>query len=311
MYAKKQIFTRGPLLILALMVMTLIALPVSAVSVRDTRIALDIEPGTATPFPVVLSLLPDEQEGDYAVDVLGLGQSPVDGNYTALPAAADTSPFSARSFITVNTPRISLKQGEQAEITATVTMPPEVKDGGWYAMIVVRPAESETGRMAGIAPEVAVPIFLTVKGGTMNETGEITALAFTTPDLGNELQVVTLVQNTGNHHYAGLVNMVTITDSTGRVLARSTSRPTELVLVPGQEAPFTNILEGGIPPGAHWITTRVEKPDGIILAEKTEPLDDSKESGDSLPAVDGFGMNCALLAITIGLLGSRGNLPDP
>jgi hypothetical protein len=84
------------------------------------------------------------------------------------------------------------------------------------------------------------------------------------------------------------------------------------VLVPGQEVPFTNTFEEGIPQGAHWITTRIEKPDGALIAEKTELLEDPQQSDSTLPAsIPGFGMGCALVAMVIGLLGSRGIFSDP
>jgi hypothetical protein len=178
--------------------------------------------------------------------------------------------------------------------------------GGRYAMLVVRPAENPAGLVAGAGQEVSIPVLITVTGGTVRETGEITALAFSTPDFGNELLVSTMFRNTGNHHYAGIQSIVTITDNRGRILARSSGQPSAFALLPGQEVSLGTSFEHGMPEGAHTIITRVEKQDGTSLAEITECLGDPQEPAGTPPGqADGFSLYTAVLAVAGGIYGVR------
>lgn len=288
----------------------ILAAPALALKVEGARIALDVEPGKTYTSPIGISISSEESGGTYAVDVMGFGQSTADGTYSALEAAKDASQYSARPFITIDKPTVSLKPGERAAITATINIPSEARDGGRYAIIMVHPASSTAGAPAAFATAVAIPVLLTVKGGTVTETGEISALepAFTEP--GKPFQVITTFRNTGNHHYYGVVSNVTITDAQGKVVAKVSSKPFEKALVPGQPVKFTSTIGTGLTQGTYQVTFRIQTQDGELLAEKKgtlqvgtpASLQETQAQVTPTQTTPGFGALVAVVALSVVFL---------
>jgi hypothetical protein len=261
------------LIALALLVAgAVLAAPALALRVEGARIALDVEPGMTYTSRIGISIEPEESEGTFAIDVMGFGQSTADGSYTALEAAEDTSPYSARPFITIDSPTVHLKPGEQADVTATITVPAGISDGGRYAIILVHPAPSGPGAPAAFATAVAIPVFLTVKGGTVTETGEILSLTPAAVEPAKPFEVVVTCQNSGNHHYYGVVSSVRITDASGKEVASATTEPFVRAIVPGEAVDFTMPVKTGLAQGTYQMTASMKTRDGKVLAEKTIPL---------------------------------------
>ena len=287
-------------LILILSVMALSILPVSAISASTTRIDINSEPGTTVTVPISLTLSPNEPEDTIVIDVKGLGQSSADGSFQAIEPASDTGPYTARPFIMIDQPAVSIGQDTPAEVTASITIPADEKNGTRFALIQVH----ATGNPAVAANTVSIPVFLTIKGGSILESGEITALAFTTAEQGDDLQVTTLFTNTGNYPLSGIISNVTITDAKGSVLTRAYSLPSEWEHLPGQEVQYSVTLPEGLPEDAHMLTTRIEKLEGTFLAEKNELL--KEQAADNSPAsLPGFGMGIVCIAIAAGFLRER------
>jgi hypothetical protein len=255
-----------------LLVAILATMPVSALKVEGARISMDVEPGKTYTSPIAISIKSDEGESDFAIDVMGFGQSPEDGTYIALDPVQDTGSYTARTLITINPSTVHLKPGERAEVTATITIPPGTRDGGRYAIILVHPSASASGAPAAFATAVAIPVFLTLKSGTVTESGEISAFEPFSAEAGKSFRIITLFRNTGNYHYYGVVNNVTIIDSLGNSVAAATTEPFSRAIVPSQSVKFSNTFDSGLPQGAYRVTSRVEKQDGTLLDEKSEVL---------------------------------------
>lgn len=288
---------------------TFLAAPALALKVEGARIALDVEPGKTYASPIGISINNDESEGTYAIDVMGFGQSTVDGTYTALDGVQDTSPYSARTFILIDNPTVHLKPGEQADLTATITIPSGTQDGGRYAIILVHPSASASGQPAAFATAVAIPVFLTVKSGTVTMTGEISTLEPATVGTGQSFQIITTFRNTGNYHFYGAVNNVTITDEKGMVAATARTEPFSRAIIPGQTVAFRNMISTGLPQGNYLVTSRIENQDGTLLAVKMNNL----KSGNPAPVratpvpttIPGFGAFTTLIGISVMLYGAR------
>lgn len=290
-------------------VLATLATPALALKVEGARIALDIEPGKTYSSPIGVSISADETEGDFAIDVMGFGQSP-DGSYTGLAAAADTSPYSARGLISIDKPVVHLKPGERAGVTATISVPSGTRDGGRYAIIMVHPAAPASGAPASFATAVAIPVFLTVKSGTATESGEIASVEPAAAEAGKPFQVVTTFRNSGNYHYYGAVGNVTITDTAGAVAASARTEPFIRAIVPGQSVEFTNPITAGLPDGNYQLTVRVEKQDGGLLAEKKAALQVGSPSTTQAPtaapskgSLPGFGAMVTVMGIAVALFG--------
>lgn len=295
------------LLTLALLVAgAFLSSPALALKVEGARIALDVEPGKTYTSPIGISLNPEESEGTFSIDVMGFGQS-TDGSYTPLAAASDTSSYSARMFITIDKPSVTLEPGERADVTATIAIPPGTSGGGRYAIILVHPAESSSGAPAAFATAVAIPVFLTVKDGTITESAKITALEPAVTEAGKLFEMVLTFQNTGNYHYYGVVGSVTITDTEGNVEKTVKTDPFIRAIVPGQSVSFSNSIEGGLPEGTYQVTAQVESQDGELLAEKKATLQVGNPApvhATPIATAPGFGALAAILGLSATLYGS-------
>jgi hypothetical protein len=89
----------------------LCATPVAGIKVLGSKYMSSLSPGDTFVHTMTISSSPDDLPMDMQVDVLGFGQSLQKG-YTTIPPADDTSPYSARSLITLSSPSFHLNPGE-------------------------------------------------------------------------------------------------------------------------------------------------------------------------------------------------------
>ena len=283
------------------------AQPASGLTVEPANITLDVGPGQTYDLPLLVSLVPGEPGGSFSLGVSGLGQSPLDGNYTAVEADSDAGGTSARTFITLDPAIIQLKPGGSAEVKAAIRVPADARDGGRYAAIQVRPEGTDSGQSP-----VLIPVLLTLEGGNITETGEITTITFTSNESGEDFQVGTFFQDTGNHDIPGAINTVDLEDTGGAVVATARGVSPENALIPGQEVQFSATVKGGIPSGAVKLVSRIGKDDGTLLAEQEESLQAGETTGpgQSWPVgAPGFGVPLAIFAAAA--LARRAKRPPP
>ena len=266
-----------------------LAAPASALRVEGARIALDVEPGKTCTAPIGISLGADEPGGVLAVDVLGFGQSSTDGSYVGLPAASDTSPYTARPFITVDRPTVPLKPSERGDVTATIVVPADAREGGRYAIILIHPAVSTSTPPASFATAVAIPVFLTVKGATVTDAVTIEDLGPATADPGQPFQVTAILRNSGNRHVYRVAQNVTITDAAGATVASARTAPLERALVPGNTVRSMIVVNQSLAAGAYHLTSRSETEDGSPLGEKTVTLQVGAPASETTRPAPGFG----------------------
>jgi len=267
---KTTIRTAGLLAILLLVAGAAVVAPAAALKVDGARIALDVEAGKTYTSPIGVSIAANEPEGDFTVTVLGFGQA-ADGTYNALEAGGDTGQYTARPFIIVDKPGVHLKPGERAVVTATIAVPAGTRDGGRYAIIMVRPAAA-AGQQTAFATAVAIPVFLTLKGGQQTETGEIISAETGKIDPAKAFTVTTVMKNSGNYHYYGALANVSVTDSNGKQVAAVKTEPLVRAIVPGQQVQFKATVPGGLLEGFYTLTERMEMQDGTLLASTSRPL---------------------------------------
>jgi hypothetical protein len=266
----KNTFSRVFLLVLVLGFLA--AIPAAALKVEGARIALDVEAGKTYNSTIGVSIGTGEAEVDFAIDVLGFGQALSDGSFMGLEATADTAPTSARPFIAIDRPTVHLKPGERAVATAMIHVPADFREGGRYAIILVHPAAVQ-GQQASFATAVAIPVFLTAKGGAGTEAGEITSLVPGAVSGGNPVTIETVLRNTGNLHYVGVVNRVEVKDTAGKLVANASTTPFARAIVPGQSVQFSVDIVNPRDPGTYTITSRMEQQDGNLLDEGTATLE--------------------------------------
>jgi hypothetical protein len=212
---------------------------------------------------MTISLGANDPATNFLVEVMGFGQA-LSGSYTPLNAANDVSPYSARSFITLDNSTINLEPGTSQTITATINLPQNVGPGGRYAMIYIHSLPG----VSNLQTAVLVPVFITVAGTTPTETGSITQIDTGKVTIGQPITIITTFKNTGNYHYYSATNEVTVTDSNGNLVANASSFPIAQAIIPGSTVQFVaqpNVTNLQI--GTYTVDSKVLL-NGLVLDEK-------------------------------------------
>jgi hypothetical protein len=154
------------------------------------------------------------------------------------------------------------------EFNAVMKVPAGEGDGGRYAVILIHPATT-VGAQASFATAVLVPVMLTIEGSTLIETGQITGVTVGEVIAGKPIVVSTTLQNTGNHHYYGVINQLSVKDSSGKEVAAAKSDPFTRAVIPTNSVRFDTPLTAGLPVGTYTVVSRMTLEDGTLLDEKS------------------------------------------
>lgn len=254
---------------LALVLLILIAMcipPVTAIAVSGAKFMETVKPGSTVSFPMTVSIKANDDPTDIQVDVLGFGQG-MDKSYTPLKPADDISPYSARSFITVDNSSIHLEPGASKTITAKISVPANVGQGGRYALIYIH---ALPGQGKSVTTAIIVPVMLTISGTSPTDAGSIVDLSISGITQGQPISVVTTLKNTGNYHYYKTVNSVDVRDATGNVMGNGSTEPSIFAIIPGNTIKYaTSLTLNDLPSGMYTVTSRVLLESGVVLDEKT------------------------------------------
>ena len=251
----------------ALLILMLVgSAPVSAISVSGAKYMNSIPPGGTDIQKMTVGIGGDEDPTDVMVEVLGFGQTR-DLVYTTLSPVNDRSPYSARTFISLDTNTIHLEPGAKKEVTATITLPKNVGAGGRYAIVSVH-ALAKPGQL--FTTGVNVPVFITVSGSTLTETGSILKVDTGIVTIGQPIAVTTTFKNTGNYHYYHTVNVATLTNANGNLIAQNSTPPSPFAIIPGNTVDFTVRPEmKDLPAGTYTVSSKIILESGKVLDEKT------------------------------------------
>ena len=269
MYNRKRFYPF--VLIGILIILVVVPGPVSAINVVGAKYMETVNAGDTVTHTITVSTKPADPAMDIVVDVLGFGQT--EGkSYSSLSPAEDTSPYSARKFITLDTGSFHLNPGDSKKITATIVIPKDVGDGGRYAMISLHNAPSGSGTTAYITA-ISVPVMITIAGSQIQQKGTITDLRVGEIVSGQPIQITTLLKNTGNIHYYQTKNTVTVTDSVGNVLGTVGTDPSVYAIIPGSTVSYDVSLDKSLPPGTYGVKSEISLEDGTLLDSKTTTFD--------------------------------------
>ena len=234
--------------------------------VSGAKFIADVAPGQTITHTMTIGIGDADPPLDMLVQVTGFGQS-LEGAPQVLEDSEDTSPFSARSFITLDTTSFHLDPGDSQQVTATICIPQDVSAGGRYALIDIRSQPIGEGSV-GVVTAVAVPIALTIKGSELIHEGKITEVSTSDATSGQPVDIFTTFQNTGNHYFK-IKGEVTVSDASGETLdtislplAASSVMPTLL-----RQLKATYIPQGELPLGVYSVKSRVMLEDGTLLDE--------------------------------------------
>ena len=239
---------------------------VSAISVSGSKYMDSIRPGGTDTHTMTVSIGPGEDPTDILVEVYGFGQN-MDQGYAAVNPADDTSPYSARSLITLDTSSVHLEPGVAQSIHAKISVPANAGPGGRYALIYIH---ALAGKGKSFTTAVLVPVLITISGTTPTETGSITDLSVGEVTLGQPITVTTTLKNTGNYHYYHTVNTITVRDATGNIAGTFSTQPSAYAIIPGNTVKYfaTPKLQD-LPVGTYSVNSKVLLESGTVLDEKT------------------------------------------
>lgn len=240
----------------------------ATLSVSGAIVDKEVSPGESFHHTILVSLAPDDVATDMQVKVEGLGQQ-LDGVTRGLPPEQDTSPYSARGFITLDKSSFRVQPGTTQTVKASITVPLGAGSGGRYAVIRVFTVPSGDG-MLTIAQGVAIPVKLTLKGTALVHTGEITSLSVGGVAKGKPIDVVAVFKNTGNHHYK-VKGEIRITNSRGETLAAAATPLTAANVIPtmSRELKASLTPASDLPNGLYTVHVKVMEEDGTELAQAT------------------------------------------
>ena len=256
------------LLMVGMLILCVISIsPVAGIKVLGSKYMSSISPGDTVVHTMTVSTGTDDPPMDMQVDVWGFGQT-LQKSYNSLPPSADTSPYSARGFITLSSSSFHLNPGESKEITANIAIPTTVGNGGRYALITIHNAPLGNGSTA-IVTAISVPVMITIAKSNLLQTGTIADVTVGDIVPGQPIRFTTSLKNTGNIHYYDTKNIVNITDSTGKEMAGAATDPSPYAIIPSFTVKYDLNLDTPLPPGTYTATSKVSLGDGTVLDTKT------------------------------------------
>ena len=270
----KKVIIISPLLALLL---TILLVPIMAsaddntssvpgITVSNAGIVNVVSPGQVITQTMNVSIGLNTPATTVTVDIDGVAQSN-NGTYILLDAAQDTSPDTARPFISVNKNSFQLQPGGSQDLVATITIPQGASLGGYFAVIhISNPPVAESGSNIAISTAVNVPVYLTIKGSQLNQTGTITGITSGIITNGQPINITTTFQNTGNIYFK-VEGQTSIIDDQGVTLDTIPMPLTNSSIIPSMSRDLNAIFtpSGSLSPGTYTIRSEVMSSDSILL----------------------------------------------
>lgn len=259
---------------------------------------------------------------DITIDAQGLGQSVEDGGFSFVGQADDTSPYTARTYLSVDPATFRLDAGDTQEVNVTVKLPPDAKDGAHYALLRVNGQPSAGDGNVGIGVALGVSVLVTTPGATATLKGALEDVSVGELVPGQPVTVTATVANTGDAHYGAVPNQVyqsaVLRNADGAALASARQTQSGNSIIPTFGRAFELSLEPAQPlgPGTYTVDVEVGLEDGTVLDKETATL--GTPQGSVLPATAGptddssqllqvvlLGAGLAALLIGVVLVGGR------
>jgi hypothetical protein len=270
-----------PFFVALLLVSLALCTPASAgLAVAGAKYMGEIAPGETYVHTITVSTKPTDAQMDIVIDVMGFGQG-ADRGYTTLTPDQDTGQYSARPWITLDASSFTLTPGGSKTVMATIVVPKDAGAGGRYAMIYIH-NKPGGGGTTGVAAAIAVPVMVTIKGQPVTETGSIADIKAVTRSDG-KTAIVTTFKNTGDHHYYGATDAVTVTGAGGKKVASVTLDPSATAIIPGATVTFEAVTATPLAPGSYTAESKVTLPSGTVLDTRTMTVEVAAGSSATVP----------------------------
>jgi hypothetical protein len=218
----------------------------AGITVTGSKFIDDVIPNIPTVHQMTISTSPSDPETTVIIDIVGFGQAS-DQSYIQLNKSVD--------FITLDKHQVVIPPNGSALVNATILLPSGTL-GGKYAMVYIHTTPVGSGS-TGFVSAVLVPMLITSSNGGISESATIKSVS------QNGSNVITTMENTGNHHYYGIVNSVVVVDMKGKQsFINTTASP--YAIIPDSVVNFTV----KIPNGAYVVSSSIVDAEGKVLVTK-------------------------------------------
>lgn len=237
----------------------------NGITVHGAVLVAEITPGETYNHKITISLGINELPNEATIEVLGNEQAP-DGTCLGSDNIADR-PISACKYISLDKNTVRLTPGYSQEIIASVRIPLDINICGLYAVIHIQTKPTGEGTI-GVISAINIPVYLTVKNIPVVHQGEIISISTTEIFSGRPIDIVTVFQNTGNHHFK-FSNEVTIRDINGNLVGTMFSNLTQTSVIPEmfRDSRIIFIPEKELLPGVYFIHSKIIAEDGLVYDE--------------------------------------------
>jgi hypothetical protein len=238
----------------------------AGLGVGGAKLVEDIAPGDNINHVMKVQTRSSDQPMDILVDILGYGQR-ADGSFNILNASDDTSPYTARPFLSASPTSFHLNPGDSQEVKLVGNIPKDAGSGGRYALVKISNNPTGNGTVT-IGVAVVVPVMLTILGSEILNRGEIEDLTVEKPVASAQQKLSIRFKNTGNHHYSAKADAV-LKDSDGHILTNASSSLGQYTI-----PTFTRVIaldlkpKTPLKPGTYNVDATVSMADGTVLASK-------------------------------------------
>jgi len=281
-----------PLIILSSLVMAAPAVAAPGLTVSNNIFMQDVQAGQTYIHKMTVtsgSSYPMQMQ----VEADGLGVDP-NGTINAILPQNDTSPFSARTYITnIDNPSFNLAPGASQEVQVTISIPSNATPGERYACVYIYSQPGGEGNVGVIVSSV-IPIIINIPGYTAEKTGQITDLTVPQATTANPIVIDTTFENTGNVRLPVQDN-VTITDSSGKTVSQVVTPVTSPSVLPTLIRLFTVssatlVNNNGLAPGQYSAQSVVilkdgSARDGTVLDSKSINFNVTAATASTTPTV--------------------------
>lgn len=249
---------------LAFLVIFLVISTSAGLSVSGAAFIGDVSPGQKIVHTMTVSLGDNDTPQKMTANVYGFAMS-MDGTNIELSPKDDASPFTARTFLSVEPKNFTVDPGVPQKVNLTGTVPEDSEPGGRYAIVSLKTVP-EGDKSISITSEFQVLVLLTIKDSAQVKTGTITDLNVST---GNNVSVNLVFENTGNVYYKPFIGAVLKGDN-GQVVIEIPPKKISAIILPTNSrrcsfdvAPLSNLTSG-----EYSIEAKVTLEDGTLLDSK-------------------------------------------
>jgi hypothetical protein len=263
--------------------------PAEGLSVSGSICQKGVVPGGHFTHKMVIGIGTNERPTDISISTAGLEQG-MDGINVDVQPDADTSPYSARTYLNNISPSsFHLDPGQSKSVVVEGDVPADVGPGGRYAFISIQRKTLRTAsgteenttanssenvsdnapRDVYISVAINVPVVLTIAGTQLDRYGEIKEVNFVNPATPTQQDLSIILKNTGNYHYKAMAKSV-LKDAGGNIVTIASTPVTFSSIVPPYSRKFDLSLKPSVPliPGTYTIISTVNLEDGTVLSSK-------------------------------------------